>query len=131
MFYTEEQYEILKNNDGILYTATYCDFVRINNRKELEKLDRIYNEAFKTKSSIIGGCNRCLLRDLKKLGKEYFADKKAYEKIKQEHEELEKETEVIENKTVTKITPKKATDTVKKGNVKKAKKQNEKEGNKQ
>lgn len=76
---SKEHYETLKTYEANLYTACYCQFVRLSGRKEMLVLDDIYKKVFHTTNGIVGGCNHCVYEACKKLGKLYFEDKKAYE----------------------------------------------------
>lgn len=80
----KENYEELKRVEHILYTACFCNFVRIANREDTNILDRIYKETFHTDKGIVGGCSHCVYEACKKLGKLYFEDKKAYENAEKE-----------------------------------------------
>ena len=97
---TQEIYESLKPFSGHLYTAYYCSFIRLTDKEAKAKLDKLYKDLFGTESNILGGCNRCVLNALKKLGKEYFD----YEK--EVGSELEPKPKVTENKEVKKTTKK-------------------------
>lgn len=79
MNYSKEDYEFLKTIEDKLYTACYCQFVRLSSRADMVKADEIYRRVFHTDNGIIGGCNHCVYEACKKLGKLYFEDKKAYE----------------------------------------------------
>ena len=86
----KENYEELKRVEHILYTACFCNFVRIANREDTNVLDRIYKETFHTDKGIVGGCSHCVYEACKKLGKLYFEDKKAYENAEKEENTEEK-----------------------------------------
>ena len=92
MNYSKEDYEFLKTIEDKLYTAVYCQFVRLSNRGDMVKADEIYRRVFHTDKGIIGGCSHCVYEACKKLGKLYFEDKKAYEKAEKE-QNIEKEAE--------------------------------------
>ncbi len=79
MNYSKEDYETLKKCEDVLYTACYCQFVRMKDRQTVVELDTIYKKTFNTDKGLIGGCQHCLYEGCKKLGKLYFEDKKAYE----------------------------------------------------
>lgn len=100
---TKENYDLLKSCEDKLYTAVYCQFVRITDRDQLKTLDEVYRNVFHTDKGIIGGCQHCLYEGCKKLGKLYFEDKKAYEAIeKAKNAENESENEPKQTKTITK-----------------------------
>lgn len=93
-----------------LYTACYLDYIRLTNIKDKEELAKLFKEHFKVDSGILNGCNRCLIRDCKKLGNLFFADEKEYKELELKSESIEKE-EVKNNKE------KKATNNVKRKRV--------------
>lgn len=84
MNYSKEDYEKLKNIEDKLYTACYCQFVRLTNKEHILMADEIYKKVFHTSQGILGGCSHCVYEACKKLGKLYFEDKKAYEKAEKE-----------------------------------------------
>lgn len=84
MNYSKEDYEFLKTIEDKLYTACYCQFVRLSSRADMVKADEIYRRVFHTDNGIIGGCNHCVYEACKKLGLLYFQDKKEYEKKEKE-----------------------------------------------
>jgi hypothetical protein len=90
MNYTKELYERLTPFRTQLYNACYFDFIRFTSVKEKEELAIIFKLHFKKDSDILKGCTRCLLRDCRLLGKDYFQDEKEYA-------QLEPKVEVIEN----------------------------------
>lgn len=95
MNYSKEDYEKLKTIEDKLYTACYCQFVRLTNKADIINADEIYKRVFHTTQGILGGCSHCVYEACKKLGKLYFEDKKAYEKAEKEQkaeDEPEKET---------------------------------------
>lgn len=106
---TQERFEALEPFSGHLYTAAYCSFIRLTDNKAKAVLEKLYLEEFGNSGNILGGCNRCVLNALKKLGLAYFKYKKELqEKPDIVGEELEPKTEVIENKPVAKPKTKKA-----------------------
>lgn len=78
---TKKQYSKLKKYDGKLYTALYCDFVRLVDRTAIDELDEVFRELFPNESGVKSGCSRCVLKAVKKLAERYFKDKKAYQEI--------------------------------------------------
>lgn len=107
MVYTKELFERLTKYRGNMYSACYLDYARLNNYDDKKELAEIYKLHFKKDSGILSGCSRCLLRDLRELGKLYFQDEKEYK-------ELEPSTKSIENQSVINKEEKTATNNVKK-----------------
>lgn len=101
---TEERYQALQPFSGHLYTAAYCSFIRLTDSGARAVLDKLYTDEFGASGNILGGCNRCVLNALAKLGKAYFA----YEKEREVEKEPEPILEIIENKPVTKPKQKRA-----------------------
>lgn len=99
MNYTKELYDKLTKYRDKLYTACQLDYVRLTSIEEKKALNDLYELAFNSKSGIMNGCSRCLLRDTKRLGVAYFADEKEYK-------ELELKTQSVDNQP-NKITKKK------------------------
>lgn len=100
---TKENYDLLKTCEDKLYTAVYCQFVRISDRNQLKTIDEVYKSTFHTDKGVIGGCQHCLYEGCKKLGKLYFEDKKAYEAAEnKKNAENEAKTEEKEPKTAPK-----------------------------
>lgn len=99
MNYTKELYEKLTKFKNQLYNAVYLDYIRLTDISEKKALNDIYELAFNSKSGIMNGCSRCLLRDAKRLGVAYFADEKEYK-------ELELKAQSVDNQP-NKITKKK------------------------
>lgn len=102
MNYTKELYDRLTKYRNSLYNACYLDYTRLNTLDDKKELDLIYKTHFNKDSGILTGCGRCLLRDMKTLGKLYFEDEKVYK-------ELEPKTEITEVQAVNNDTIKKAT----------------------
>lgn len=69
---TQEQFNKLTKYRDSLYTATNLDYVRVQTIEDKQTLHNLYKEIFNKDSGIMGGCTRCLLRDIKTLGKSYF-----------------------------------------------------------
>lgn len=69
---TNEIFEKLTPYRENLYTSTYGDYVRLMSIKDKEILGQIYKEHFNKDSKMLNGCTRCLLSNLKELGKDYF-----------------------------------------------------------
>lgn len=90
MNYSKEDYENLKKIRDKLYTACYCQFVRLSNRDDIVMADEIYKRIFHTTKGILGGCSHCVYEACKKLGKLFFEDEKAYEKAEKEENTEEK-----------------------------------------
>lgn len=88
---TEEIFNRLTPYRKQLYTACNFAYVRLTSVKEKEDLAEIYKDNFNKESGIMGGCSRCILRDCKALGVQYFA----IEKEKKENKE-NKENKTIE-----------------------------------
>lgn len=78
MNFTKEQYEYLQNFEPQFNTAIKSHFARMDNRDTLAKLDSIYQSVFHRSSNLLGGCNRCVVDGLTKLGTLYFKDKADY-----------------------------------------------------
>ena len=70
---TKEQYEKLKEYEGVLRNAVKNDYVHISG-SEFSKIAEIYNEIFTPLRKSQMNCNTCRLTALKRLGKEYFAE---------------------------------------------------------
>lgn len=84
----KEQFEALKEYRVQLYNTLYLDFIRLSSIKDKEILAKLYKEIFNKDSEIITGCNRCLLRDTKKLAQVYFDyEKKIEEETKNDNTE--------------------------------------------
>lgn len=83
---TQEQFNKLTKYRDNLYTATNLDYVRVQSAEDKKALHNLYKEIFDKDSGIIGGCTRCLIRDLKAIGKVYFE----YEKQLKEQDEQPK-----------------------------------------
>ena len=116
MTFTKEEMEILSTMEDKLYTATYCKFVRLASREQLEKIDAIYKRVFNTSAGAIGACAHCLLNICKKLGEVYFKDKEEMaNKPQNEPVEATEEPKQVEQP----VKPKKAATTKKKTNKKK------------
>lgn len=81
MNYTKELYDKLTKYRQHFYTAVQLDYVRLTNIEEKKALNDLYELAFNSKSGIMSGCSRCLLRDTKRLGVAYFADEKEYKEL--------------------------------------------------
>lgn len=75
MNYSKEDYEFLSNFEAQFKSAINSHFVRMDNRITLAKLDTIYNKVFGKKSNLLGGCNRCVVDSITKLGNLYYKDK--------------------------------------------------------
>lgn len=96
---TDKQFETLSRYDGVLYTATYCQFARVQTTADLEAINKVWREIYGTNSRLLNSCQRCVLRDLKTIGELYFKEKKAREAVEKELEpklndsELEKKAE--------------------------------------
>jgi DNA-binding Lrp family transcriptional regulator len=90
---TKKQYSRLKKYDGKLYTALYCDFVRLVDRTAIDELDEVFRELFPNESGVKSGCSRCVLKAVKKLAERYFKDKKTYQEIGKIKKTKEKEKE--------------------------------------
>lgn len=104
-----EIFEQLKQYDRHLYNATYGSFIRLTDNNEKADLARLHKEHFGNDGNILGGCNRCVLTALKRLGQDYFKEKKIVEAEEKQKEQMklveyepEKITELVENKAVTK-----------------------------
>lgn len=111
---TQERYEALQPFSGVLYTAAYASFIRLTDSKAKAVLEKLYTDEFGHSGNILGGCNRCVLNALAKLGKAYFAFEKMMKEVPKETveeavdlnnivgKEPEPTMEVIENKQITK-----------------------------
>ena len=104
-----EIFEQLKQYDKHLYNATYGSFVRLADNNEKADLARLHKEHFGNDGNILGGCNRCVLNALKRLGQDYFKEKKIVEAEEKQKEQMqivgleaEQITQLVENKAVTK-----------------------------
>lgn len=105
MNYTKELYDKLTKYRQHFYTAVQLDYVRLTNIEEKKALNDLYELAFNSKSGILSGCSRCLLRDTKRLGVAYFADEKEYK-------ELELKSETVDSQPDKNNKKKKATNNV-------------------
>lgn len=79
MTFTDEEYAFLTTVEDKMYTACYCQFVRIPKREQVEQIDVIYKRVFNSTTGLTGSCSHCALEIIKKLGKIYFAEKKERE----------------------------------------------------
>lgn len=80
MNFSKEEYEYLSQFKPQFNTAIKSHFVRMDNRMTLAKLDSIYVRAFGKKSNLLGGCTRCVVDGMTKLGNAFYADAAEYEK---------------------------------------------------
>lgn len=102
MNYTKELYDRLTKYRNSLYNAVYLDYTRLNSYDDKKEIAEIYKLHFKKDSGILSGCSRCLLRDMRELGKLYFADEKVYNQPKPSNEVIE--NKAVENKEIKKAT---------------------------
>ena len=77
---TKEIYESLKQYESHLTTAVKCDFARNISKEGFINLNNAFKALFGKDSSIGNGCGKCGLRDLKRIGVEYFKYKEALQK---------------------------------------------------
>lgn len=114
---TQEIFERLKPYEEKLYTAYYCQFVRLTEPNAKKELAKIYKEYTGEEGNIMNGCTRCVLNGIRLLAKPYFEMKKALAEMEAKKEvgsEPEPEFKVIANQTVAKPQPKKAVNKTKK-----------------
>lgn len=101
MTLSKEEYEYLSAFDYQFHTALANNYTRIDVRGVLAKMAEIYERVFKTKSKMVGGCNKCVLTDIKRLARVYFEDKAEYDAEKASVEAENKPVEAsVEEKTV-------------------------------
>lgn len=74
---TQEIFEKLKPYEEKLYTAYYCQFVRLTEPNAKQELAKIYKEYTGEDGNIMNGCTRCVLNGIRLLAKPYFEMKKA------------------------------------------------------
>ena len=67
-----EQYKQLEPYEEHLYTSYKLDYYRNLSVKSQSDLALIFKEMYREESKIGKGCNSCVLKDLKRLGKDYF-----------------------------------------------------------
>lgn len=94
MNYTKELYDKLTPYRRNLYTAIQLDYVRLNTYEDKKILAEIYKSHFKKDSEILTGCSRCLLREVRQLGKLYFEDEKVYNENKEEKKEIDNDVKL-------------------------------------
>ena len=111
MVFTKEQREILAQYENNLKTAYFADWVRIETRKAVDEMDKVFHDAYGQTSGLHSACSRCVIRDVKRLGKDYFADLKelAEKKEKAEAKKVaaEKNKAATNKNTKGKTAPKK------------------------
>lgn len=101
---TEEIYnELMKDYERQLYTAKELSFVSFKNLKHKQRLSEIYAIIFNRKSSMMGGCGRCALRETREIAEVYYKE----QTIRVQKELEPKEDNVTDNQAVTEIKPKK------------------------
>lgn len=113
---SKENYEKLKQYEDKLYTAAYCQFVRLSSRNDMLVIDEIYKNVFHTDKGIVGSCQHCVYLACKKLGLLYFQDKKEYEK--KEKEAQNNPMDLIQPECATTLTKTEKTVTKKKNKKK-------------
>lgn len=95
MTFNDEQYKYLEQLEESLGHAVNDNYFRVVNRQMLSELAKIYVDVFGGSTKILNGCSKCILTDIKRLGKAYFEDKKAKNKPKKvENEPVETKTEL-------------------------------------
>lgn len=112
----KEMFERLKPYEGHLYTALYCQFVRLNNNDEKLQLAQLHKEIFGNDGNIATGCNRCVLNGIREIANEYYkfkkqeeADKKFEKEIKVVGKQPEPKNKKADNQAVKKTVKKSAT----------------------
>jgi len=103
MNFKDEQYKYLEQLEESLGHAVNDNYFRVVNRQMLSELAKIYVDVFGGTTKILNGCSKCILADIKRLGKAYFEDKKAKNKPKK-----------VENEPIETIEEEKPVDTPKK-----------------
>lgn len=109
MTFNEKQYEYLQTMDDSLGHAVNDNYFRVVNRKMLAELAQIYVDAFGGTTKILNGCSKCILADIKRLGKAYFEDKKARKAEKKLIETIEPVEQPINPKRANKASTTKKT----------------------
>ena len=90
MTFNDEQYKYLEQLEESLGHAVNDNYFRVVNRQMLAELAKIYVDVFGGTTKILNGCSKCILTDIKRLGKAYFEDKKVKNKPKKaENEQIE------------------------------------------
>ena len=89
--------------DDKFRAAVGLDFVRLSTSEKAE-MASFHNEAYGHEGNIRGGCNRCVLTAVKRLGKDYLADKKEYEELAKIEEQVVEEQEKEEEQIPEEIT---------------------------
>ena len=97
----QKQYEKLIPYKHHLGTAFKANYYRGITGKELSDLNEVYKEIFGTNSHLTNGCSHCILADLQKLGKEFFAyDSALQSKANSVPDEVKQEKKLPKEKTV-------------------------------
>ena len=95
---TQELHDRLDKYERSLYTAYYLDYLRNLGQTAVNELDEIYEELFGHKSNLKNGCSYCVLQEVKKIGREYYA----YQTPKEEEKTDEQTDTPIKKKKNTK-----------------------------
>ena len=74
---TVEQYNILKEYENLLYTASQRNYVMFGSVVTKKTLSEIYSEVFNRKSNMMSGCGSCALNEMKLLANEYYEFEKS------------------------------------------------------
>lgn len=88
---TKKQYEDLAIYENLFNSAINSGYIRTVGASHASYLHGVFKELFGRDSGILGGCGRCVLRDVKRIGEEYFKYKnkeEMEEKLKALNEEL-------------------------------------------
>lgn len=93
-------YKKLTKYDDKLRAAVGLDFVRLD-LDQKEEMAILHTEAYGSDGNIRGGCNRCVLNAVKRLGRDYLADKAEYQKKGEELAKAKKEKSEKAPKTPT------------------------------
>lgn len=96
---TQDEFNKLSEIETELTHAVKENYFRIVYRPMLAEYAKIYKRVFRKDSKIIGGCNHCVLNDMRQLAYVYFDDKK----------EMEEAAKQAQNKPIDLIQPECAT----------------------
>lgn len=96
---TQDEFNKLSEIETELTHAVKENYFRIVYRPMLSEYAKIYKRVFRRDSKIVGGCNHCVLNDMRQLAYVYFDDKK----------EMEEAAKQAKNKPIDVIQPECAT----------------------
>lgn len=92
---TVEQYEKLKEYEGLLYTSSQRNYVMFGSLEKKKKLSELYTEVFGKKSNMMNSCGSCALKEMKALATEYYRMEK---QLEEQQTVVEEALQDVENK---------------------------------